>query len=208
MEPQLIERHAELSAPQSRALNELMRQAVTEIDGTVVTAVNAAVLIQKLVQACLGAVYGAGGEIVEMDFGPRLKVIEELFFPFTAALDAFARELKKKWSVEIVDGGVSAGKRTQIFGDFQNKSDPKILVAHPGCMCHGLELTAASLIVWAAPHNNADTYGQANCRIDGGGQKLRIDIAHVSSCAAERKIYQALRDKKKMQDVVCELFKK
>ncbi len=219
MEPQLIERHAELSPQQSKHLNELMRQAVTDINGTTVTAVNAAVLIQKIVQAALGCVYGANGEIAEMDFGPRLKVIEELieenadsktivFFPFTAALDAFARELKKKWTVEVVDGGVSAGKRAQIFSAFQKEVNPKILVAHPGCMAHGLELTAASLIIWAAPHNNADTYGQANCRIDGGGQKLRIDIAHVSSCSAERKIYQALRDKKKMQDVVCELFKK
>ena len=219
MEPQLIERHAELSPQQSKHLNELMRQAVTDINGTTVTAVNAAVLIQKIVQAALGCVYGANGEIAEMDFGPRLKVIEELieenadsktivFFPFTAALDAFARELKKKWTVEVVDGGVSAGKRAQIFSAFQKEVNPKILVAHPGCMAHGLELTAASLIIWAAPHNNADTYGQANCRIDGGGQKLRIDIAHVSSCAAERKIYQALRDKRKMQDVVCELFKK
>ena len=154
-----------------------------------------------------------------MDFGPRLKVIEELieensdsktivFFPFTAALEAFARELKKKWSVAVVDGSVSSGKRTQIFGDFQNKKDPHVLVAHPGCMAHGLELTAASLIIWAAPHNNADTYGQANCRIDGGGQKLRIDIAHVSACAAERKIYQALREKRRLQDVICELFNK
>lgn len=219
MEPQLIERHAELSGPQSKALNELMRHAVTEISGTTVTAVNAAVLISKLVQSCLGCTYGANGEIAEMDFGPRLKVIEDLivenadsktivFFPFTAALDAFARELKKKWTVEVVDGGVSAGKRTQIFRDFQEKPAPHILVAHPGCMAHGLCLDKASLIIWAAPHNNSDTYGQANCRIDGGGQKLRIDIAHVSSCAAERKIYQALRDKRKMQDVVCDLFKK
>lgn len=219
MEPQLIERHAELSPQQSKHLHELMRQAVTEVNGTVVTAVNAAVLIQKIVQCACGVVYGAGGEVAEMDFGPRLKVIEELieensdsktiiFFPFTGVLDAFARELKKKWTVEVVDGGVSAGARTKIFGDFQNKKDPHILVAHPGCMAHGLELTSASLIVWAAPHYNADTYGQANCRIDGGGQKLRIDIAHVSSCAAERKIYQALREKKKMQDVVCELFSK
>ena len=219
MEPQLIERHAELSPQQAKHLNELTRHAVTEIEGTIISAVNAAVLIQKLVQACLGSVYGAGGEIVEMDFGPRLKVIEELieensdsktivFFPFTAALEAFARELKKKWSVAVVDGSVSSGKRTQIFGDFQNKKDPHVLVAHPGCMAHGLELTAASLIIWAAPHNNADTYGQANCRIDGGGQKLRIDIAHVSACAAERKIYQALREKRRLQDVICELFNK
>jgi SNF2 family DNA or RNA helicase len=219
MTPQLIERHAELSPQQSKHLNELMRQAATEINGTVVTAVNAAVLIQKIVQTSMGVVYGAGGEIVSLDFGPRLKVIEELveensdsktiiFFPFTGVLDAFAKELKKKWSVEVVDGGVSAGKRTQIFRDFQEKKDPHILVAHPGCMAHGLELTAAALIIWAGPHNNCDTYGQACARIDGGGQKLRIDIAHVSATAAERKIYAALREKRKMQDVICELFSK
>jgi len=217
MEPQLIERHAELTPQQAKHLNELMRQAVTEINGTVVTAVNAAVLIQKIVQAAAGVIYGAGGEVVEMDFGPRLKVVEELiaeneekvivFAPFTGVLDSIARELSKKWSVEVVDGGVSAGKRAKIFGDFQTKKDPHVLVAHPGCMAHGLELTAASLIVWYAPHNNADTYGQACARIDGGGQTAKIDIAHISATSAERKIYAALREKRKMQDVICELFK-
>jgi len=219
MEPQLIERHVELTAQQRHHLTELLKQSVTEINGSVVTAVNAAVLIQKVVQASLGCVYGAGGEILEIDFGPRLRVVEDLitensdsktivFFPFTGALDAFARELSKKWSVAVVDGGVSAGKRTQIFGDFQKKKDPHILVAHPGCMAHGLELTAASLIIWAAPCNNSDTYGQACARIDGGGQKLRIDICHVSATPTERRIYAAVREKRKLQDVVCELFMK
>lgn len=218
MEPQLIERHAELSPQQSKHLNELMRQAVTEINGTVITAVNAAVLIQKIVQAAAGVIYGAGGDVVEVDFGPRLKVIEEaidennekviVFFPFTGVLDAFARELRKRWTVEVVDGGVSAGKRAQIFTNFQTKKDPHVLVAHPGCMAHGLELTAASLIIWGAAHNNADIYGQANCRIDGGGQTAKIDIMHISATRQERLIFQALREKKKMQDVVCELFNK
>ena len=218
MEPQLIERHAELSPQQARHLNEIMKQAVTEINGTIVTAVNAAVLIQKIVQACAGVVYGAGGELAEMDFGPRLKVIEEaieennekviVFFPFTGVLDAFARELKKKWSVAVVDGGVSAGKRAQIFSDFQKTKDPHVLVAHPACMAHGLELSAASLIIWGAAHNNADQYGQANCRIDGGAQTVKIDIMHITATRQERMIFQALRDKRKLQDVVVELFSK
>lgn len=218
MEPQLIERHAELSPQQQKHLHELMRQAVTEIDGTVVTAVNAAVLISKIIQASLGLVIGANGDIAEMDFGPRLKVIEEaieennekviLFLPFTAALNAYAAALKKRWTVAVVDGSVSAGKRTQIFGDFQNKPNPHVLVAHPACMAHGLELAQASLIIWGSAHNNADQYGQANCRIDGGAQKVKMDIMHVSATSAERKIYAALREKKKMQDVVCELFSK
>ena len=219
MQPQIIERHAELSPQQAKHLNELMRQAATEIDGSMITAVNAAVLVQKIVQAACGAVYDTQGNVVEMDFGPRLKVIEELieenndsktivFFPFTGVLDAFARELGKKWSVAVVDGGVSSGRRTQIFKDFQEKGSPHVLVAHPGCMAHGLELTKAALIIYGAPITSADTYGQACARIDGGGQKLRIDIAHVSATAAERKIYAALREKRKLQDLVCELFEK
>lgn len=218
MEPQLIERHAELSSQQAKHLNELMRQAVTEIGQNIVTAVNAAVLISKIVQASLGAVISSSGEIAEIDFGPRLRVIEEaieennekviLFLPFTAALDAYAKALSKKWSVAVVDGGVSAGRRAQIFGDFQKKKDPHILVAHPGCMAHGLELSAASLIIWGAAHNNADQYGQANCRIDGGGQTAKIDIMHISATPVERRIFAALREKKRLQDVVCELFKK
>lgn len=218
MEPQLVERHADLSPQQAKHLNELLRHAVTEINGNTITAVNAAVLISKIVQASIGLVIGASGEVAEIDFGPRLKVIEEaieendekviLFFPFRAALTAYARELKKKWSVEIVDGDVSAGKRVQIFSDFQKKKDPHVLIAHPACMSHGLELSSASLIIWGSAHNNADQYGQANCRIDGGAQKVKIDIMHVSATKHERMIFQALREKKKMQDVICDLFNK
>lgn len=222
MEPQYIERHSELSPQQSKHLNELLKQAVTEIDGTVVSAVNAAVLLQKIVQASCGVVYGTGGDTVEMDFGPRLKVVEELieeneekviiFVPFTGVLEALARELRKKWSVEVVDGSTSKAKRDQILspttGSFQTQKDPHVLVAHPQCMAHGLELSRASLIVWYAPHNNADQYGQANCRIDGGGQSVKMDIAHISATRQERIIFQGLRDKRKAQDIVCELFKK
>ena len=218
MEPQLIERHTELSPQQAKHLNELMKQAVTDIEGNVVTAVNAAVLISKIIQASLGAVIGTGGEIAEIDFGPRLKVIEDaieennekviLFLPFTAALNAYARELKKKWSVAVVDGGVSAGARAKIFSDFQREKDPHVLVAHPACMAHGLELASASLIIWGSAHANADQYGQANCRIDGGAQKVKIDIMHITATRQERMIFQALREKRKLQDVVCELFSK
>lgn len=222
MEPQYIERHAELSTQQNKHLNELMKQAVTEINGTVVTAVNAAVLLQKIVQAASGVVYGAGGDTVEMDFGPRLKVVEDLisennekviiFVPFTGVLEALARELRKKWSVEVVDGNTSKAKRDQILspttGSFQTKKDPHVLVAHPQCMAHGIELSQASLIIWYAAHNNADQYGQANCRIDGGGQKVKMDIAHISATRQERMIFQGLKDKRTAQDIVCELFKK
>lgn len=217
MEPTLIERHAEMSEQQKHHFNKLLREAATEIDGTQINAVNAAVLIQKLVQAGSGVVYGSKGEVVELDFGPRLKVLEELieeneekvlvFVPFTGVLDALARELSKKWSVAVVDGGVSSHARNKIFYDFQNAKSPHIIVAHPGTMAHGLELTAASLIIWYAPCNRNETYEQACARIDGGGQKVKIDIAHISASATERRIYSVLREKGRLQQVVLELMK-
>jgi len=218
MEPCLIERHAELSPEQKHHINKLLREAVTEINGSTVSAVNAAVLISKVVQAACGVVYGANGEFLRLDFGPRMKVLEEaieendtgkviVFLPFTGALNAVATELRKKWSVEVVDGGVSAGKRNQIYSDFQTKKHPHVLVAHPQCMAHGLELTAADLIIFGAPITSNEIYTQACCRIDGGGQKSKIDIMHISATPTERRIYSVVREKGKLQDVVLELLK-
>jgi SNF2 family DNA or RNA helicase len=217
MEINIIERTAELSAEQERHYKKLVKEAVTVVSGTQITAVNAAVLLSKLVQTSCGVVYGSNGEIAEMDFGPRLRVLEELieendekvlvFVPFTGVLDALARELRKRWTVEIVDGGVSAGKRNKIFQDFQNTKSPHIIVAHPGTMCHGLDLTAASLIIWYAPHVKNEEVGQANARIDGAAQTAKIDIAYISATSVERQIYKTLQEKGRMQQVVLDLVK-
>jgi hypothetical protein len=218
MEPCLIERHAELSPEQKHHITKLLREAVTEVDGATINAVNAAVLVSKIVQASCGAVIDSNGHLVRMDFGPRLKVLEEaieenngekviVFLPFTGPLNIIANELKKKWSVEVVDGSVSAGKRNQIYKDFQTKKGPHVLVAHPQCMAHGLELTAASLVAWYAPHPSNEIYTQACCRIDGGGQKSKIDILHISATPTERKIYATVRERGRLQDCVLDLLK-
>ena len=219
LEPSLIERHAELSPQQQKHYNDLLRNAVTEIDGQAVTAVNAAVLVGRLIQAATGVLYAPDGSFLEIDFGPRLKVVEELieqndnkcivFVPFTGALNALARELRKRWTVEIVDGSVSAGKRNEIYRAFQGAKDPHIIVAHPGCMSYSLDLTRADLLIWySAPPGGNKIYQQACARIDGSGQKSKIDIAHISGTKVERQAYAVVQGKAKYQDVVLDLLKK
>ena len=213
LEPCLIERHAELSPEQMIHYKALRKKAVTEIAGREVTAVNAAILLQKLSMTACGCVYAQNGDFLEIDFGPRLHVLEELieqndekvlvFVPFTGALEAVARELRKRWSVAVVDGSVMPGARNAIFRDFQSKPDPYVIVAHPGTMSYSLELTAASLIVWyAPPAGGAKTYQQACARIDGGGQKVKIDIAHISGTPEERRSYEVVQGKARWQDVL------
>jgi SNF2 family DNA or RNA helicase len=217
MEPCLIERRAQLSAEQSKAYKQLIRQASTDVQGSTITAVNAAVLVSKLVQTACGCVIAADGTIVEMDYGPRLAVLEELieendekvlvFVPFTGVLDALAIELRKKWTVAVVDGSVSPSKRNQIFKDFRSSKDPHVLVCHPQVMAHGLDLTAATLSVWYAPYQKAEIYQQANARTDGSKQKVKIDIAHIYATAEEHRAYQVLGGKGRFQDIVLDLSK-
>jgi len=215
MEPCFIERRAEMSEDQKKAYKQLIAQAATEVRGSTVTAVNAAVLISKLVQTACGVVIAADGSLVKFDFGPRMSVLEEVIaendekvivlVPFTGALDAVATELRKRWSVAVVDGRVSAGARTTIFREFRTLPNPHVLVAHPQVLAHGLDLTAATLTIWYAPTYKAEVYQQANARMDGSKQKIKIDICHLYATAEEKKIYQVLKDKGKLQEVVLSL---
>ena len=209
------ERECELTPQQLKHYKEMERQCFTEVSGQSVSAVNAGVLLGKLVQASLGFFYSGDGSTVDMDFSPRLKVLKEVieecdekvivFVPYTGALNRFYDELKGSWTVEVVDGSVSAGKRNRIFKAFQEKADPRVILAHPGTMAHGLTLTAATTIVWAAPVTSTETFLQANARISRPGQTKTAHIVMLHGSAVERRLYQTLKDRRQLQDFVLDL---
>lgn len=211
------ERHCPLSTEQQKHYDEMERKCLTEIQGQTITAVNAGVLLGKLLQASLGFMYAGDGGGVELDAGSRVKVLKEVieecnekvivFVPFTRALDRFYDELKPFWSVEIVDGSVSAPKRNKIFKAFQENQDPRIILAHPGTMAHGLNLTAATTIIWAAPVTSTETFLQANARIVRPGQTKVTNVVMLHGSPVERRLYQTLKDRRKLQDLVLELVK-
>jgi SNF2 family DNA or RNA helicase len=210
------DRTCELDAAQKHHYSTLQNEAVTMVGESAVTAVNAAVLVSKLVQAACGVMYDSAGGIQHIGFGPRLGLLEEVieecseklivFVPLTGVLDALERELKtKKHTVAVIDGRVSATQRNRIFHAFQHDATPRILLANAGTMAHGLNLTVASTIVWYAPTNSNDTYNQANARIVRPGQRNITNIVHLYATPAEKKIYTALKEKTRLQDVVLSL---
>jgi SNF2 family DNA or RNA helicase len=209
------ERRVALSAEQNKHYRELLNRAMTEIRGSTVTAVNAAVLVSKILQAACGAIYSADGALLKLDAKPRLAIVEELieecrqkvlvFVPFTGALNHVAEKLSKKWSVGVIDGSVSVNKRNQIFQNFRQTTHPHVIVANAAAMSHGLTLTEASKIIWFAPAFSNDVYNQANARIVRPGQKHVTQIVHIYATAEERKIYNVLKEKGRMQDAVLEL---
>lgn len=214
-------RHVELTPEQKKHYQQMLKHFVVEmtkdmVGGNTITAVNEAVKVQKLVQIACGVAYGDDGQNIEIDCTPRINLVKEvieeagekviLFVPLTGTLHMLERELSKHWSVGVVNGAVSASARNQIFHDFQHSPNPRVLIAHPGTMAHGLTLTSASTIIWYGPINSNEVYVQANGRIERIGKKNVSNVIHIQSTDLEHKMYERLRNKQKLQGLLLEMI--
>jgi SNF2 family DNA or RNA helicase len=209
-------RKVEMTAEQTKHYKQMVKQLVTEVAGGTITAVNEAVKAQKLIQIALGVAYGEHGERLELDCAPRINAVKEvieeagekviLFVPLTGTLRMLERELSKHWTVAVVNGEVSSAKRNDIFHNFQNARDPRILIAHPATMAHGLTLTAASTVVWYGPITSNEQYVQANGRVERIGKRHVSNVVHIEATEVEHRIYERLQNKQKLQGVLLDLI--
>jgi SNF2 family DNA or RNA helicase len=211
-----VTRQAELSPQQKKNYQQMLKTFSTEVDQGVVSAVNEADKQNRLLQIICGFIYGAQGGTAHIEAGPRLKVLDEcileseakviVFVPYVELISILKPHLEKSWTVAVVDGSTSKGKRDQIFRDFQEQADPHILLAHPRTMSHSLTLTAASSIVWYAPYPSNETYTQANER-PVGPKGYKTTIVHIEATSLEKRIYANLKDRQKMQGLLLDFIK-
>ena len=87
-----------------------------------------------------------------------------------------------------------------------NPTHPKVLVAHPGVLSHGLTLVSASVIVWYSPVTSYETYDQANARIVRPGQKHHTHIINLESSPIEKRMFKRLANKQDAQGVLLDMF--
>ena len=218
-------RNVMMSKPQVKAYEQLMATSVAEAKEGKISAINEAAKILKLCQIATGLVYTESDTAANLEPTDRLKeclsVIEQsgnkciVFVPFKHILGWLVEQFGSKFKVAHVSGDVSATKRRDIFHDFQ-QGDLEVLVAHPKCMAHGINLTAGHTIVWWAPVNDFEIYDQANARVRRPGQNQHQHIVHLSGTymqkgklcpTVEDRLYKRLKNKEKMQGVLLDLLK-
>ena len=211
-----------LSADQKQCYKLMLEQLVIQFDsGEQITAVNQAVKLQKLVQICCGVVYDDKKMHIKIDCTPRINLIKEVlneirinedgqktivFVPYIGVIKLLAEELAKHWTVAVINGAVPAAKRNVIFHNFQNTNDPRILIAHPATMAHGLTLTAASNIIWAAPIASNEQYVQANGRVERPSKRYISNVIHIEATGLENEMYQRLKSRQKFQGLLLDLI--
>ena len=209
-------RRCELSPHQKKLFLAMVQHLATEVQGEKITAFNEAVKVQKLLQILLGVVYTDTGESKFVDCEPRIRVIREIieecnekvlvFVPFTGALHGIATSLSKHFEVAFVNGEISKNKRNEIFRAFRDNPKLKALIADARCMQHGLDMTTATTIIWAGPTNSNETYEQASDRIKGPKQKLKTAVVHIEATPIERKIFERLKNRQRLQGLLLDLL--
>jgi SNF2 family DNA or RNA helicase len=211
-------REAPMTSQQLKYYKKLKEDMLIEAAGEEVSAVNAAVKLNKLLQIACGSVYTDTKEVVDFDAGNRLQALKEVideashkvlvFVPFTHTIKQISDHLTKCGiSSEIINGSVPVTARTDIVKRFQEQQDPRVLIIQPQAASHGLTLTAADTVVWYAPVPSVETYLQANARIDRPGQKNAMTVVHIMGSAVEAKLYTLLRNNVYSHEELVKLYK-
>ena len=183
----------------------------------VITVVNEAARLNKLLQVGAGFAYTREGKGEYLDAKARLKTTLDLVREAPGKVIIFA---SYKWAVAMLErvmehvggslaitGATSAGERNKSIALFRGANSHRILVAHPGCMAHGVNLQCASTIIWYTPTHSLETYMQANARITRPGQTQHMNIIHLTATPVEKKIFKKLAKNEKVLGVLLDMFK-
>jgi SNF2 family DNA or RNA helicase len=213
-----VTRDVPMTPQQSKYYRLLKEQMMVKAAGETISAVNAGVAVNKLLQISCGAAYTDDREVVEFDASPRLAVLEEvleetkrkvlIFAMFRSSIDAVATYLNKKgYPTEQIQGDVSPAKRNRIIHDFQTTDNLRVLVLQPAAAAHGLTLTAADTVIFYGPLMSVEMYTQCIARADRKGQDSdKVTVVHLQSSHIEREMFKAMNSKVSEHALLVNLF--
>lgn len=178
-----------------------------EINDEEITAVNAGVLANKLLQYCNGAVYNKDGDYVEIHDN-KLDMLEELIndHPEENILVAFnfksdEDRIKQRFPYAIT----LTSKNINEIESSWNRGEIRLLL----CQCNsaeGLNLQKGGrIIIWFGLTWRLDSYKQFNARLHRQGQTRPVIIYHlVSKYCKDEQVIEVLEQKDATQE---DLFK-
>lgn len=211
-------RYVPLTPQQEKYYRAIKVQALFSVGNETVTAVNAATVINKLLQISAGATYTDDKETIVFDCQPRLSALQEIleetgkkvliFAAFRHSIDTIIDYLSKKHiSAKAITGDVSPTKRGEVFNAFQNQPDPRVLVIQPQAAAHGVTLTAADTVVFWGPVMSVETYIQCIARADRIGQVgNNVTVVHIQGSDVEAKMFKQLQNRIEDHNAIVKLY--
>lgn len=194
-----------LDSKAEEAYRELEHKALLEIHGTEITATTAAVLGNKLLQLCNGAVYNENRQVIpvhDCKLEAFMELVEGLagqpalvFYNFQHDRERILKALGKTGL------RVRELKTPQDETDWNNRQID-ILLAHPASAAYGLNLQdGGNQVIWFGLNWSLELYQQANKRLHRQGQKEKVIIHHlIVEGGMDEDVMAALDSKSGTQD--------
>jgi SNF2 family DNA or RNA helicase len=197
--------HVVLDSKAQKAYDKLEKEMLLQVDESTIDAGSAAVLTNKLLQLCNGAVYDEERNIVDIHqckIERFLEIIEELngkpalvFYNFQHDKERIKKALDKRGL------RVRELKTPQDETDWNNRQID-ILLAHPASAAYGLNLQqGGNHVIWFGLNWSLELYQQANKRLHRQGQTEKVIIHHLTvDGGVDEDVMAALEDKTSTQD--------
>lgn len=201
-----------LDSKAKAAYEKLEKEMLLQVNETIIDAGTAAVLTNKLLQLCNGAVYDENREIVEIHdckLEAFMELIEGLngqpalvFYNFQHDLIRIKKALSKS-KLEVREL-----KSPQDEDDW-NAKKIDILLAHPASAAYGLNLQqGGNHVIWFGLNWSLELYQQANKRLHRQGQTEKVIVHHiVVEGGVDEDVMEALEDKGATQERLMEALK-
>ena len=190
--------------------DEFKREFFLQLADEALTASSAAVLINKLIQFCNGAVYKED-KSYQILHDSKLDILAEIIEglqgqPVLVAYNFKSdkeRLLKKFPEAELLTQDEAVINRW-------NEGKIKLLIAHPASCGHGLNLQqGGNNIVWFGLNWSLELYNQMNARLYRQGQQHPVVIHHIiAENTVDEIIMQALKEKHITQEKIIEALKR
>jgi SNF2 family DNA or RNA helicase len=221
-------RDVKLSTTQAKMLADLKHHQVLQLKDTKIEALpNEAVIRNKALQICMGAVYDKDHKAWKTDAASRLNelrnCIEEatrkvlIFVPFTSIIDMLYAELNTanwddpeagKYGAIKLNGMVPKAERDRAITAFEADPRLRIAIADPAVIAHGLnQFVAATTVVWWGPIDKTELYIQGNARVHRPGQTFPTTVVHLASTRLEREIFDRTKNNQTLQGVMLSWIK-
>jgi len=198
-----------LTEKERKAYKTMERESLIELESSedAVVGLNAAAVMNKLLQIANGRVYTSEGQVLRVH-EEKLDALEEIadtaqgpvlvFYSFRHDLDAIrerfpdARTLEKASDIEDWNAGRIA-----------------VLLAHPASVGYGLNLQAGGhVIVWYGLTWSLELYQQANARLYRQGQEHTVIVHHlVAEGTVDEQVMGALKRKDTSQEALLAALK-
>ena len=186
---------------------ELKKEMILEIADQDITAVNSAVLVNKLQQLSNGAIYNENKDYINVH-DKKLEMLEQIIDSCDSnVLVAYMFKHDKYRISERIKGSIDI-KEPDAIEKWNNKKI-KVLLAHPKSAGHGLNLQeGGNVIIWFCPTYSSELKRQFDARILRQGQEKEVTIyTLICENTVDEKVYNIEESKNNVQNILISYLK-